>query len=124
MPTLNAGDPLATARRGRMRPRSLAGLVVACCLALAACGGGGSGSSKPELLGVAWGNDVFVAVGADGQSYVSSSGGQNWASYDVGLAEGLNAIAFGSGRFVAVGNAGAIATSPLAPSSAAASPTQ
>ena len=66
-----------------------------------------------ELFDVAYGNGVYVAVGADGAIFTSADGaswtfrslGENKTSYP------LSAVAYGGGRFVAVGKYGTVFTS-------------
>src|SRR5581483_1504343 len=60
-------------------------------------------STPNSLFGVAYGNIGFVGVGENGW-VVSSSDGVNWNSVSSGVTvTNLSAVAFGSGRFVAVG---------------------
>lgn len=79
--------------------------------------GGVTGWSQPaslpiaptvNLTGVVYDGSHFVALGADG-SVITSPDTSTWtAATAITGATGLNAIAFGAGTYVAVGNAGAI----------------
>jgi hypothetical protein len=53
-----------------------------------------------ELLGVAYGGGIFVAVGSD---IVTSTNGLDWTSNPIRRAEPLFDVAYGEGVFVAVG---------------------
>lgn len=64
---------------------------------------------SPRMFDVAFGNGVFVAVGATGSIYVSSDG-QSWTNHGFGT-NTLNRIVFGNGTFVIAGNKGTILTS-------------
>ncbi len=66
---------------------------------------------QPDLYGVATQGSEIVAVGAGGAVWISGNGGGTWATTHVGSAN-LNAVAYGDGLFVAVGNGGVLATSP------------
>lgn len=68
--------------------------------------GGASG-----LYGVAENGGVFVAVGAGGRIFRSTDFGQTWVIRQSGTTNDLTAIAFGAGRFVAVGDQGTIVQS-------------
>src|SRR5262245_36867313 len=63
------------------------------------------------LSGVAYGNDIFVAVGPGGL-ILTSVDGKVWLSRNSGVAASLHAVAFGNSQFVAVGDGGTILTSP------------
>jgi hypothetical protein len=56
---------------------------------------------------VAFGNNLFVAVGADALIQTSKDG-KNWSYSQVEFGTNLNGVTFGGGRFVAVGNHGVI----------------
>jgi hypothetical protein len=68
-----------------------------------------SGNSD-TLYGVVWGNDRFVAVGANG-SILTSSDGRIWSNQISTVTTALNGVAYGGGTFVAVGIGGTILTS-------------
>ncbi|MEY2879187.1 MAG: hypothetical protein RLZZ15_1567, partial [Verrucomicrobiota bacterium] len=74
-------------------------------------------SGTPTLYGVASGNGIFVAVGArsattpPGAAVEVSTDGTTWTKTDPAIAEKLLSVTFGSGMFVAVGDAGRILTS-------------
>jgi len=119
------------------------GLLVLLDILLAACGGsGGNGSSgggggssggsgggggspgttwtlrmrgAPALYSIAHVAGQFVAVGFDG-AILTSSDGVSWTSRSSGIIDLLRGIAYGSGRFVAVGegvgSGGTLLTSP------------
>jgi hypothetical protein len=55
--------------------------------------------------GVAYGNGIFLAVGANGR-YLTSNNGRNWGSGDVDFMQHFRAVAFGNGEFVLVGEEG------------------
>src|SRR5690349_14081488 len=62
-----------------------------------------------DLYAMTYANDRFVAVGDYG-TIISSSDGESWNFYSLDLPLAFRGIAFGQGRFVAVGNPyGAIA---------------
>jgi len=63
-----------------------------------------------NLLGVAYGNGTFVAVG-EGGTIVYSNDGATWHAASSGTTEDLNGVAFGDGRFVAVGTGGTLLVS-------------
>lgn len=54
-----------------------------------------------HLNSIAWGNDLFVAVGIAG-GILTSPDGHDWTVQSIG-GDDLRAVAFGDGRFVAVG---------------------
>jgi PKD domain len=60
-----------------------------------------SGSS---LRGIAYGNNVHVAVGDNGTIRRSTDGGVNWSLVPSGTTRRLASVAFGGGKFVAVGH--------------------
>lgn len=65
-----------------------------------------------QIMGVAYANGLFVAVGGSGNIIVSSDNGQSWGSspvYNAGRA--LNAVTYGGGYFYAVGSGGIIVKS-------------
>lgn len=66
--------------------------------------------ASSDLLGVAYGSSVFVAVG-NGGTIATSPNGDNWTLRSSGTTNNLYAIAFGNGSFVAVGSGGTILTS-------------
>lgn len=87
--------------------------------------GTGTGTTGAGLFrGAAFGADKFVAVGYDGASigfalpiiYSSADGGSSWTVRTAGgsppAGDGLNAITYAAGLFVAVGYNGHIQTSP------------
>lgn len=51
---------------------------------------------------LAFGNGVFILTGRKDKVWISADG-RTWAEHSSGVASGLNSIAFGAGRFVAVG---------------------
>jgi len=53
-----------------------------------------------EMMDIAFGNGVFVAVGSYGQIFVSSDG-VNWTQPDSGLSESLDNVVFANGIFIA-----------------------
>ena len=59
-----------------------------------------------DAQGVAFGNGIFVAVGANG-CIQTSADGIAWARIDAGTRAMLSGITFGQGKFIAVGNQGA-----------------
>ncbi len=64
------------------------------------------------LYAIAYGKDLFVAVGRLG-TIVTSPDGINWTVRDAGLSTAkLTGIAYGNNQFVAVGDSGTILTSP------------
>ncbi|MDC0246210.1 hypothetical protein OAK64_00120, partial [Deltaproteobacteria bacterium] len=72
-------------------------------------------NSTKDLLGVAYGNNKYVAVGKDGKIFVSQDSSQgSWSAAPVNPENGgnrLNSVTFGNGMFVAVGNNGTILNS-------------
>jgi hypothetical protein len=84
----------------------------------------GSPFAAGNFRGVAYGNGVFVAVGATGTGgasdlpiiFSSPDGGSSWTQRTPGgsptAGEYLNAVTYGGGQFVAVGARGMIQTSP------------
>src|SRR5262249_49884572 len=64
-------------------------------------------AGPPRLQWVAYGNNIFVAVGNDsvsGLAWVSTStDGKNWPGFLLSTTNHLQGIAYGNGRFVAVG---------------------
>jgi hypothetical protein len=67
-----------------------------------------SGTTQ-NLLGIAYGTNIFVAVGMNGV-VVTSTDGKEWTVRNSGTTRNLYAICFGGGSFVAVGDS--ILTSP------------
>ncbi|MFC3803947.1 S-layer homology domain-containing protein [Cohnella sp. GCM10012308] len=64
-----------------------------------------------ELNNVAYGNGIYVAVGANG-AILTSTDGTNWTSRTSGAPiTSLNDVVYGNGKFVVVGNSGKILTS-------------
>jgi hypothetical protein len=64
----------------------------------------GSSGVSSRLVSVAAGNNIFAAVGDDGTKIRVSTDGTSWSSAASGLSSGaLTSIAYGAGRFVAVG---------------------
>jgi hypothetical protein len=59
------------------------------------------------ILGVAFGNQTFVALGSDGV-ILTSEDGQTWANQQTGLQVDLVSVAYGNNTFVAVGDKGSI----------------
>ncbi|GAA4400298.1 hypothetical protein GCM10023089_00330 [Quisquiliibacterium transsilvanicum] len=70
---------------------------------------------------VAFGNGLFVAVGAAGRIYTSADGAA-WTLRTSNNTDAYHAVAFGEGRFVAVGAAGKVSVSDT-PTGAWAAPT-
>ena len=69
-------------------------------------------SSIPDwLYGIAHGNDIFIAVGAQGRILTSATG-VNWEIRSSPTTSTLSGVTFGKGTFVAVGTEGTILTSP------------
>ena len=66
------------------------------------------GSSS--LMGVAYGNGRFVAVGRRG-TILTSSDGVSWTERSSGTSQDLHGVTYGNGLFVAVGSGGTILTS-------------
>lgn len=64
-----------------------------------------------ENYSTASGNGVFARVGGFSCMVLLSPDGTHWACQNSGTSSSLYAIAFGNGRFVAVGNEGAVVTS-------------
>lgn len=62
------------------------------------------------LLGMAWGNGLFVAVGAHG-TVLTSPDGATWSAQPRRVTSQLNAVAFGGGVWLAVGEDGLILSS-------------
>jgi hypothetical protein len=54
-----------------------------------------------NFTGIAWGNNLFVAVAGD--STLTSSDGITWTPRISGISEGLNCVTFGNNLFVAAG---------------------
>ena len=65
-----------------------------------------------QLNAVAYGNDIFVAVGTGGTTVVTEMGssgiGTAWVVRSTPITSALNGITFGLGGFITVGNAGRI----------------
>src|SRR5439155_10798304 len=55
-----------------------------------------------SLRSVAWGNDIFIAVGDSG-TVLTSSDGVSWTAQRSGTQDRLRAVTYGNGAFVAVG---------------------
>lgn len=77
--------------------------------------------ANEQLFGVAYGKGLYVAVGYRESGLLlddlilTSPEGRHWTSRSPGTGAdgmGLNAVAYASGRFVAVGDAGTVMTSP------------
>lgn len=69
-----------------------------------------------DLRGVAYGNGVFVAVGADGTILRSTNGGQTWQDRtdpELAWTGLLLDVAYGNGVFLATGGAGVLISSDL-----------
>ena len=64
-----------------------------------------------ELLGAAYGNDVFVVVGRDGTVLVSPDE-QSWLQVETPAEADLYAVIFSGEAFIAVGDGGWVLTSP------------
>ena len=64
-----------------------------------------------QLLGVACGNEMSVAVGPNG-AVVNSTDGIHWLLQNSGTTDSLDAITYGNGLFVVVGRNGTILSSP------------
>jgi hypothetical protein len=64
-----------------------------------------------RLLGVTYGNGLFVAVGKDG-TILTSPDGVSWTQRTSPEKRDLLSVAYGNGTFVAVGDWGTILTSP------------
>ncbi len=62
------------------------------------------------MIGVTYGNGMYVAVGTNG-TVLTSSDGLNWMTRTVGTAIQLNGVAYSNGTYVAVGQSGKILTS-------------
>ncbi|WP_260989904.1 S-layer homology domain-containing protein [Paenibacillus xylanexedens] len=63
-----------------------------------------------NIIGVTYGNGMYVAVGTNG-TVLTSSDGLNWMTRTVGTAIQLNGVAYSNGTYVAVGQGGKILTS-------------
>ncbi|MGL4400550.1 MAG: PKD domain-containing protein, partial [Luteolibacter sp.] len=61
--------------------------------------------SGPVLNGITYGNNVHVAVGESGTIRRSTDGGVNWSLVPSGTTKRFASVAFGGGKFVAVGHA-------------------
>jgi hypothetical protein len=61
--------------------------------------------SGSVLNGIAYGNNVHIAVGDNGTIRRSTDGGANWTLVPSGTTQQLTEVAFGGGKFVAVGKA-------------------
>ena len=57
------------------------------------------------------GNGLYVRVGGFSSDVLLSQDGTRWACHNSGIQNSLYSVAFGRGRFVAVGNEGALITS-------------
>src|SRR5690606_38234663 len=68
-----------------------------------------SGTSE-NLYGVAYGNGLWVAVGAKG-TILTSTNGTSWTGRSSGTTNNLNTVAYGNGLSVAGGDSGTIRTS-------------
>jgi hypothetical protein len=64
-----------------------------------------------DLLGIAYGNSTFVAIGTAG-TIITSTDGITWTGRTSSTTNTLNAIAFGGGVFATTGAGGIILTSP------------
>jgi hypothetical protein len=69
-----------------------------------------SANGSGDLLGVCYGQGVFVAVGINGTIYTSSTG-KSWTLQTSGTSASLRKVAHRNGVFVAVGNGGTILSS-------------
>lgn len=69
-----------------------------------------SGTNIP-LNSLTFGNDMFVAVGAEGTIVIGSKDGLNWKPIKSGLTDDLRAITFAKNIYVAVGSDGTVLTS-------------
>ena len=69
-----------------------------------------SGTSN-NLIGVTYGNGLFVAVGTSG-TILTSPDGVTWTQRTSGTDDTLRGVTHGNGTFVAVGIYGTILTSP------------
>jgi PKD repeat protein len=73
-------------------------------------------SSYSSYNGIVWSGTKYVAVGFQGPTdyptIVTSTNGQTWTGQNPGTTNILNAVAWGDGQFVAVGNSGTILSSP------------
>ncbi|WP_240036784.1 S-layer homology domain-containing protein [Paenibacillus amylolyticus] len=63
-----------------------------------------------NMIGVTYGNGMYVAVGTSG-TVLTSSDGVNWMTRTAGTATQLNGVAYSNGTYVAVGQGGRILTS-------------
>ena len=61
--------------------------------------------SGSPLNGIAYGNNVHIAVGEDGTIQRSTNAGVTWTPIASGTIKRLASVAFGGGKFVAVGHA-------------------
>lgn len=68
------------------------------------------GQNQADLLGVAYGNGLYVAVGSGG-TILTSPDAATWTQRETPTTAQLNAVAFGSGLFVAVGDGRTVLTS-------------
>lgn len=68
-------------------------------------------SSRAATWSTAAGNGVTVRVGGFSSDVLLSKNGSPWECHNSGTLSSLYAVAFGRGRFVAVGNEGAVAAS-------------
>jgi hypothetical protein len=67
-------------------------------------------TTERDLLGVAYGNNIYVAVGDTG-TILTSSDGENWTSRTSGVTKALRTVVWGNNQFVAGGDDGTILTS-------------
>jgi hypothetical protein len=70
----------------------------------------GTAAVNPVLQGVAFKDDVFVAVGSAGAIYTSTNA-FHWYTADSPTTKNLNSITVGEGKFLAVADAGVVMTS-------------
>jgi photosystem II stability/assembly factor-like uncharacterized protein len=63
---------------------------------------------RNDLLGITYGNGLFVAVGSEGTILISPDG-RSWTKQNSGTTKHLHDVAYGNGLFVAVGD-GVIST--------------
>ena len=62
------------------------------------------------VLGVAYGNGIFVAVGGEGMIFTSTNG-TDWTTNNSGTSGELDGVAYGGGTFLVTGVAGTLLTS-------------
>jgi len=96
-------------------------VVVTCALCLAGAAGGSGGpaarvgsksiGASLTLTNVRANGTTVVATGSDGRIIVSQDDGRTWDAVVSGVGSNLRGVAYGDGRWLAVGDLGAASTS-------------